>query len=569
MKKLFFLSALFLLFSSAMFAQVGINTDNSVPDNSAMLDVKSTSKGMLVPRMTASQRDAISNPATGLLIFCTDNNQYYSNRGTPTSTNWVMLSSQWITNGSSIFYSGGNVGIGTASPSTLFEVAGQTTIHALSGPSVLKLQNRTNQDYSQVVFLDDWAEYMGYMGYIGEAAPYNQRDHTVELGSSSADITIRPGEIEAMRLTNEGKVGIGISDPLAKLHVAATGNLPAGSFSGQGTGLLNAAISASNSNGISGLFQSNGEDAAIVIQQSNWSGSFLKAFGPNGGDKEMIFYNDGTMELFNSGQVRTVSLIPDHDLSGDGSILDLYNGAGTRTIELEASTGWGIHTGGGSLSLFNNAGHQTLSCGSKYASYGGYIKMTNAAGASGLELYGDAGSGSSIVLKNNAGTATIQLNGDVTGDGRVITQELEITGGSDLTENFRVEDSRDLTAVPGMLVSIDAGDKGRLCITGTPYDKRVAGVISGAGGIETGFVMSQKGSIADGSTPVAIAGRVYCFADASYGAIKPGDLLTSSPVPGHAMKVGNYRKAQGAIVGKALTGLDRGRGQVLILVTLQ
>ena len=55
-------------------AQVGINTDGSAPDNSAMLDVKSTDKGMLIPRMTQTQRDAIATPvATGLIIYQTDN----------------------------------------------------------------------------------------------------------------------------------------------------------------------------------------------------------------------------------------------------------------------------------------------------------------------------------------------------------------------------------------------------------------------------------------------------------------------------------------------------------------
>ena len=77
-----------LLFNIAIFAQVGVNADNSEPDNSAMLDVKSTSKGMLVPRMTSAQRDAIASPASGLLIYCTDNTPgYYYYNG----TNWVGL----------------------------------------------------------------------------------------------------------------------------------------------------------------------------------------------------------------------------------------------------------------------------------------------------------------------------------------------------------------------------------------------------------------------------------------------------------------------------------------------
>jgi len=61
-----------MLFSSAMFAQVGINADNSAPDNSAMLDVKSISKGVILPRMTLDQRNAIASPAEGLMVFCTD-----------------------------------------------------------------------------------------------------------------------------------------------------------------------------------------------------------------------------------------------------------------------------------------------------------------------------------------------------------------------------------------------------------------------------------------------------------------------------------------------------------------
>ena len=53
-----------------LFAQVGINTDNGAPDPSAMLDVKSTSKGVLLPRITKAQRDAIANPTNGLMVFC-------------------------------------------------------------------------------------------------------------------------------------------------------------------------------------------------------------------------------------------------------------------------------------------------------------------------------------------------------------------------------------------------------------------------------------------------------------------------------------------------------------------
>jgi hypothetical protein len=117
-----FLFLLFLTLGMVSKAQVGINSDGSTPDNSAMLDVKSTAKGLLVPRMTAVQRDAIANPATGLMIFCTDNNLYFSNKGTPAAPNWVIMSSQWLSNASGINYSGGYVGIGTSIPNYSLDV---------------------------------------------------------------------------------------------------------------------------------------------------------------------------------------------------------------------------------------------------------------------------------------------------------------------------------------------------------------------------------------------------------------------------------------------------------------
>ena len=72
-----------------------------------------------------------------------------------------------------------------------------------------------------------------------------------------------------------------------------------------------------------------------------------------------------------------------------------------------------------------------------------------------------------------------------------------------------------------------------------------------------------------GDHPVAMFGRVYVWCDASLGAITPGDRLTTSSTPGHAMKVGDEGKAPGAVIGKAMTELKEGKGLVLVLVNLQ
>ncbi len=144
---------------------------------------------------------------------------------------------------------------------------------------------------------------------------------------------------------------------------------------------------------------------------------------------------------------------------------------------------------------------------------------------------------------------------------------LHIDGGADLAEPFNTSGRDNIR--PGMIMSIDPENPGQLRIADKPHDKTVAGIVSGANGINAGLTLTQKGTAADGSVPVALTGRVYAWVDASYGAIGPGDLLTTSNTPGHAMKVTDHEKGPGTIIGKAMTSMDEGKGLVLVLVTLQ
>ena len=111
-----------------------------------------------------------------------------------------------------------------------------------------------------------------------------------------------------------------------------------------------------------------------------------------------------------------------------------------------------------------------------------------------------------------------------------------------------------------------------LLIFGASGHGEVVGDAARLGGWEVlGFADDEpaKANRTVGGLPVALSGRVYCWADASYGPIQPGDLLTTSDTPGHAMKVSAYERAQGAIIGKAMSSLDEGQGLILVLVTLQ
>jgi len=115
---------------------------------------------------------------------------------------------------------------------------------------------------------------------------------------------------------------------------------------------------------------------------------------------------------------------------------------------------------------------------------------------------------------------------------------------------------------------IDDERPGQLKLSREPYDTRVAGIVSGANGVHPGLTLRQDGLLADGKN-VALSGRVYALADASKTPIRPGDLLTSSTSPGRVMKVTDPSRAQGAVVGKAMSALPQGLGLVLVLVTLQ
>ena len=180
--------------------------------------------------------------------------------------------------------------------------------------------------------------------------------------------------------------------------------------------------------------------------------------------------------------------------------------------------------------------------------------------------------GAQITLRNNAGQATIVLDAEfgAGGDGRITTEVLQITGGSDLSEQFDIQAGKTGVAPKaGYVVSIDAAHPGELAVSSRAYDRTVAGVVSGAGDVQPGMLMGQQGTDADGQYPVALTGRVYVWVDASYGAVEPGDMLTTSNTAGHAMKVTDFDQARGAVLGKAMTSLESGRGLVLVLVTLQ
>jgi hypothetical protein len=234
-------------------------------------------------------------------------------------------------------------------------------------------------------------------------------------------------------------------------------------------------------------------------------------------------------------------------------------------------TAHGVHGKATGLSGKGVYGEATNS--SNFATnYGGYFK---AEGRSGRGVHGQAKAyGGYFTASADNGIGIYAEGGAGVGGyaayfvGTTRTNVLEIAGGSDLSERFEVS-AEDVQVKPGMVVCIDPRKPGDLVVSKTTYDRTVAGIVSGAGGVKPGMLMGQEGTEAYGEHPVALTGRVYCRADASKSAIEPGDLLTTSDTPGHAMKVTDYNKSQGATLGKAMTSLKEGKGLVLVLVSLQ
>ncbi|MDF0668136.1 MAG: hypothetical protein P0119_18995 [Nitrospira sp.] len=147
--------------------------------------------------------------------------------------------------------------------------------------------------------------------------------------------------------------------------------------------------------------------------------------------------------------------------------------------------------------------------------------------------------------------------------------DVEVTGDIRLTNADCAEDfDIDVTdnAEPGTVMVLN-GD-GSLKPSYQAYDKRVAGVISGAGNYKPGIILDKQTN-SNYRKPIAMVGKVFCKADANVMPIEVGDLLTTSGTPGHAMKVSDSSKALGTIIGKALRPLAEGRALIPILVALQ
>ncbi len=240
---------------------------------------------------------------------------------------------------------------------------------------------------------------------------------------------------------------------------------------------------------------------------------------------------------------------------GDGT--QAANGTASNRFEVLATGGVNLYTG--TVGINTGTPRQALDVN------GGFVEVQGNGAQVGIGSI--SASEVEVGSFNNAVTAVSFVNLSTFAPMHINCSSLTILGGADLAEPFQISPAKQ-EAAQGSVLVIDDANPGHLKLSDRPYDARVAGVISGAEGINPGIQMQQQGLL-EGGRNVALTGRVYVQADASNGPIKPGDLLTTSSIPAHAMKVTDHAKAQGAVLGKAMTGLEKGEGMVLVLVTLQ
>lgn len=238
-------------------------------------------------------------------------------------------------------------------------------------------------------------------------------------------------------------------------------------------------------------------------------------------------------------------------------------GAGRLGVRGESSTGDGMsgQAGSGSgVSGISETGAGVMGKSSSgrgvHGISDGFI-ATVGDSVSGTGVWGRSVSGPGIYGVSDSGPAG-HFEGDVevTGDIKLSNQ--------DGAEEFDPAHRGNIDAGTVMVIDRD----GTVAESQRPYDRKVAGVISGAGDLRPAIILGKR-SAQDQRIPIALFGTVNCKVDAQYGPVEVGDLLTTSATPGHAMAARDPLKAFGAVIGKALQEWTEGQGLIPVLIALQ
>jgi hypothetical protein len=272
----------------------------------------------------------------------------------------------------------------------------------------------------------------------------------------------------------------------------------------------------------------------------------------------------GLLPQFTSIGVQGISTagagVSGHSTNGSGVDGDSANGTGVKGQSAHGTgvsgagpTGvLGVGTANGVVGQTNSAtdaGVNGTNSGKGFGVFGG--------SQNGHGVEGHSVTSNGLVGFSNQGIGVVATGGLLAGRfvGNVeVTGDIRLTVGQDCAENFDVAGTEIIEA--GTVMVID--QMGTLQQSERAYDKRVAGVVSGAGDYKPAILLGTQVA-GSNRTPIALLGKVYCKVDARYSPVEVGDMLTTSPTAGHAMKAGDPLQAFGAVIGKALRPWPPGR----------
>jgi hypothetical protein len=343
-----------------------------------------------------------------------------------------------------------------------------------------------------------------------------------------------------------GNVGVGTTSPPNPLTITRSGSTPYTSRPAyellqliDRTDNTPQILFGSNYNGM--LLRYTGTDYTATNERIGiFTGGSVEAFVVNNDGNVGIGTTAPTAKLHVSGTGNTQSIVQSTTAAAE---LDLIsNGAGSGSWSI--GTGWS--SAGATRNLFfydNVAGATRLVVNSS-----GNVGIGTTAPSTKLHVLGDV---------NVTGTGNITAAGTITA-GNIVAKYQDVAEW--------VPSAHALAG--GTVVTLDPTKSNHVEASSRPYDTRVAGVVSE----QPGITLGERG---DNKVLVATTGRVRIKVDASRASIQVGDLLVTSEVPGLAMKsqpidIGGVQiHRPGTIIGKALEPLARGRGQILVLLSLQ
>lgn len=421
---------------------------------------------------------------------------------------------------------GGAAGLWAASGSAISNTntgfVGVNRSVPVTGAEAFGIQAPVTNGYGGMYVRTDGASALPFYGY--KSGPSGETAWTY-LDGATGDWRVNV-DGDRLAVTGAGQVGIGTMTPRQQLSIGANLDL----YSGAANTPTRPSVRGSNLNN---LVLSASDTGATYLNFDGGTGGVRVHDGTSAGEL-MRINSDGTMSMGTTASYGKLTIVTNSD-----SGLSVSSNDNTSDV---ASFNTGLNTNySGDVIHASTGGHSARA---------GYFAIINSTSTNAALYCKTTGTGPALWA-----------------DGLARVSVLEITG-ADVAERFATSDAHEVIK-PGMVMEIDPDAAGKLRIARGAYNRRVAGVVSGAGDIPTGTILgNMPGS--QGAPPIALSGRVWVNCDAREHAIEAGDLLTTSNLSGHAMKVTDSPRAQGAILGKAMSALKQGEcGQVLVLVTLQ